>query len=138
MRRSFKFLLRPTGRQLQACRFLQGAEESPPSSKENEMSTRTTCLHCGETILRRQSDGNWFSNPVGDPYLGIRCVPGKQHSPAPVDADDRLTAAYSRALDGAKKAGVVLAKGHEQAARDRVTLAKAAESLNAYLTELER
>jgi hypothetical protein len=103
------------------------------------VSTRTTCLHCGQTILRR-SDGIWFSNPVGDPHLGYRCdpAPNLQHAPAPADADDRITSAFGHALVGAMRAEAILNQGHEHAASKRNELSKAAKNLTAYLAELER
>jgi hypothetical protein len=54
------------------------------------VSTRTTCRHCGQIILRR-SDDVWFSNPSAatDTSYGYRCTssPDLQHAPASVEQD---------------------------------------------------
>jgi hypothetical protein len=47
------------------------------------MSTRTSCRHCGNIILRRR-DGMWLSDPMRDLSRGLRCTvsPDDQHAPA--------------------------------------------------------
>jgi hypothetical protein len=51
---------------------------------------------------------------------------------------DRQIAFYSRAFVDNEDVMAILHKGMPHSARDRAKLAKAAESLNAYLAELER
>lgn len=54
------------------------------------MSTRNTCKHCGQVILYKRDLNAWFSNPVGDPWLGSRCdaAPDKRHTPASADQEE--------------------------------------------------
>jgi hypothetical protein len=51
---------------------------------------------------------------------------------------DKIASAYSHAAVGVQDAAGVIGKGWPHNAADRAKLAKAAESLNAYLAELER
>jgi hypothetical protein len=52
------------------------------------MSTRTTCGHCGNIILRNR-DGMWLSDPMRDLSYGRRCAasPDGRHAPASADQD---------------------------------------------------
>lgn len=51
---------------------------------------------------------------------------------------DRIASTYGRALVAAEDAPKILAKGWPHNAADRAKLARAAESLDMYLAELER
>jgi hypothetical protein len=102
------------------------------------VSTRTTCRHCGQIILRRSSDGLWFNNVRG--FVTSDCEQSQdgKHAAIAIETDDRITSAFGHALVGAMRAEAILNQGHEHAASKRTELAKAAASLNAYLAELER
>lgn len=70
------------------------------------------------------------------------CSPGykcKSHRTSEEDARmDRQVSAYGHAVVDNEEVMAILKKGMPHNARDRAKLAKAAESLNAYLAELER
>jgi hypothetical protein len=52
--------------------------------------------------------------------------------------EDRVASFYGRAFVGVQDAARILGKGYPHSGSDREELAWAAESLNAYLAELER
>lgn len=70
------------------------------------------------------------------------CAPGykcKSHRTPEENARlDRQVSAYGRAFVDNENVMAILKKGMPHNAGDRAQLAKAAESLNAYLAELER